>query len=92
GQDLDLLIEATDYLDSIGESGIMEGKERQSSKEIPSIEYLEKNAGEIAKRSPIEIPGNATYDIQEKNGYNLHNNHPFYPFFIITQIQIFSSR
>ena len=72
GQDLDLLIEATDYLDSIGESGIMEedGSERQSSKEIPSIEYLEKNAGEIAKRSPIEIPGNATYDIQEKNGYN----------------------
>ena len=58
GQDLDLLIEATDYLDSIGESGIMEGEERQSLKEIPSIEYLEKNAGEIAKRSPVEIPEN----------------------------------
>ncbi len=70
GQDLELLIEATDYLDSIGESGIMKGEERQSSKEIPSIEYLEKNAREIAKRSPVEIPENATYDIQEKNGYN----------------------
>ena len=72
GEILSEAIDEVDYLDSIGESGIMEedGSERQSSKEIPSIEYLEKNAGEIAKRSPIEIPGNATYDIQEKNGYN----------------------
>ena len=72
GQDLELLIDATDYLDRSGDSGIMEGdgSEKQPSKEIPSIEYLEKNVGEIAKRSPIEIPENVTYNIQEKNGYN----------------------
>ena len=70
GEEAELLIEATDYLDNAGENGIMEeGNKKQLSEEIPSIEYLEKNAEEIARRSPIEIPENATYVIQEKNGY-----------------------
>lgn len=72
GESAELIADAADYLDRNPDSGIMEedGSEKQPSKEIPSIEYLEKNVGEIAKRSPIEIPENVTYNIQEKNGYN----------------------
>ena len=71
GENLDLLIEATDYLDRTGESGIMEdvGYEKQLPEEMPTIEYLEENVVTISKRSPIAIPKDATYVVQEKNGY-----------------------
>ncbi|MDO5479902.1 MAG: hypothetical protein Q4G23_12155 [Clostridia bacterium] len=53
GQDLDLLIEATDYLDSIGESGIMEedGSERHNMK--LDIQYFAEK--DISKQSDMSL-------------------------------------
>ena len=71
GEATELLIDATDYLDRNPDSGIMEGEDQSYRTDgIPSIDYLEKNHSTIAKRSPVEIPENATYVVQEKNGYN----------------------
>ncbi|MBQ2942606.1 MAG: hypothetical protein IJD97_10270 [Clostridia bacterium] len=53
GQDLELLIEATDYLDSIGESGIMEedGSERHNMK--LDIQYFAEK--DISKQSDMSL-------------------------------------
>ena len=57
GQDLDLLIEATDYLDSIGESGIMEeGITDISSEKIQQVhEFYEADIGSMDDETMVKL-------------------------------------